>query len=68
MKNKPTIAISPVSNDYLTEGKEYEIIFIKESRLKERGYYFHIRCDERELVITHEHDSLHTDRLSWTLK
>ena len=26
MKKKPTIAISPVSHEYLTKGKEYEII------------------------------------------
>lgn len=25
MKKKPTIAISPVSHEYLTKGKEYEI-------------------------------------------
>lgn len=68
MKKNPTIAISPVSHKYLTKGKEYGIIYIEEVINEESGYYFHIVDDEEELVITHEHDSLHTDRLSWTLK
>ena len=68
MKKKPTIAISPVSNEYLTKGKEYDIIFLLESMFKERGYYFHIRSDDGVIIISHEHDSLHTDGLSWILK
>lgn len=68
MEKEPTIAISPVSNRYLTKGKKYPITFIKKSDSTNFGYYFHVLDDVGDVVISHEHGSLHTDGKSWILK
>lgn len=67
MKKKPTIAISPVSNDYLTKGKEYEIMNLGKSTV-ELGYIFDVISNNGVLITAIEHGSSHTKGLSWTLK
>lgn len=63
MKEKPTIAISPISNSYLTEGEEYEII---EWDLDDDGFVIIDDCGE-EIYCLVEYCA-HIDMEKWILK
>lgn len=66
MKKRPTIAISPVSNDYLTKGKAYSIVDLKLDSHK-YGYKFSVIDDTGRKTFTYEHNSRHLNFRSWTL-
>ena len=61
MKEKPTIAISPISHSYLTEGKEYIIITCDESS-------FAIIDDVGSVLYCLFENCSHLDGLDWILK
>lgn len=61
MKKKPKIAISPVSNEYLTKGKEYKII-------SETDELFWIESDTGTEIFCLFEECAHINFLSWTLK
>lgn len=63
-----TKAISPVSNSYLTKGKEYDISSISEYGDGYFGHGFYIIADNGEKFICLEHNSKVTGGLSWQLK
>lgn len=64
MKKKPTIAISPVSHEYLTKGKEYKIEKISTS---DRTFFF-IKSDTGYELHCLFDECAHINFLSWTLK
>lgn len=62
MKNKPTIAISPISNGYLTKGKEYDILGLV------GGGMFTIKSDDDIMLFCLEEECHHLNGLNWELK
>lgn len=61
MKEKPKIAISPISNGYLTKGKEYSITTCYDS-------LFTIIDDEGDELYCLFEECSHLDGLDWILK
>lgn len=65
-----TKAISPVSNSYLTKGKEYEIVESDECEIMLEGdsIGFTIVDDDGDRIYCIQHEDGHLGKLSWQLK
>lgn len=61
MKEKETIAISPISNSYLTNGKEYKIVSLTDN-------YFCIIDDKNHTLHCRKNGCPHLNYNNWTLK
>lgn len=69
-----TKAISPVSNSYLTKGKEYEILFSCKvcsypgAEIGEYEFVFRVKSDDGKSIYCNQHNCYYTNGLSWQLK
>ena len=66
---KGDIVISPVSHEYLTKGKEYEVIDFWSTFFDEKyGHRFVIKGDKGEICDCFEKLCFHINRKNWILK